>query len=84
MYNPYEPVCPSVGRLVGLSLFFKKGGKLHFHAPIGALVFKEENGQGFGRLRKIEIKCFVFTKKSTCDRKEKLGDFLVLNTHKGK
>ena len=47
---PYEPSCPSAGWLVcwlagGRTVersvchnFLKKGGKLHFHAPIGAHV----------------------------------------------
>ena len=41
----YEALCPSVGWLVGLSVgmsgchnFLLRGGKLHFHAPLGALV----------------------------------------------
>ena len=39
---PYDPPCSFVGWLLGwlllLTLFPLKGGKLHFHAPIGALV----------------------------------------------
>ena len=42
MYHPYDPVC-LVSRSVGWSvcMSFLKGGKLHFHAPIGALVIKK-------------------------------------------
>ena len=41
MQLPYDPhVRLLVGRFVGLSVIIsKKGAKLHFHAPIGALVF---------------------------------------------
>ena len=37
----------SVGRSVGRSVIIsKKSGKLHFHAPIGALVFSMDNDGG--------------------------------------
>ena len=37
----YDLVCPSVGGSIGRKARhnFLKGGKFHFHAPIGALVF---------------------------------------------
>ena len=37
---PYDPVCPSVSRLVGWYVCrnFRKGHKVSLHAPIGALV----------------------------------------------
>ena len=37
MKLPYEPSCPSVGRMVGLSVSFTK------HAPIGALDFTTQS-----------------------------------------
>ena len=46
--HPYDLVCPSVGWLVGRTagrsvslsvIIYWKGGKLYFHAPIGALGF---------------------------------------------
>ena len=37
---PFDLVCPSVGRSIGWSVIVSyKGAKLHFHAPIRALVF---------------------------------------------
>ena len=36
----YDPVCPSVSRLIGRSACLSDG-KLHLHASIGALVFPQ-------------------------------------------
>ena len=47
---PYDPVCPSLDRLVGLSVCLSvvislTGGQFHFHAPVGALVYNFDSWQ---------------------------------------